>query len=354
MIIDKNYAMNSFLTYRSIVKSGICFSREYPVKKYPIYSLKERKKVYGVEDTFNEIKAYIDSIYSDNSRKVALMLSGGIDSAILAALVPEGTKAYTFKTLSSNSVDDVVYAKKYAKKFKLDHEIINVTWEDYDYSIDDLMLLKGAPIHSIEPQIYKAAKIANEEGYSTLLFGENADIVFGGFNGLLSKDWSSEEFFNRYSFVPSQNVLKSPQNIIDPIYSYTNSKDEVNVHDFLNDIFYKESNNSYFNACTLADIEFTTPFSRLVLGSELDLEKVRSGQNKYILREIFAKLYPEFENRKKIPMPRAVDQWFKNWSGPKRVEFLENIDLNLFTGDQKWMIYCLERFLNLIDEKGTI
>ncbi|MBO0448189.1 asparagine synthase [Enterococcus sp. MJM12] len=348
MEVDKIFAMNSFLTYRTIVDPDIAFSTDFPVKAYPIYKNVDRKKVYGAEDTFYEIKTYVKNLFEDSEKKVALMLSGGIDSAILAALVPEGTKAYTFKTMSTNSVDDVVYAKKYAKKFKLDHEVIDVTWEDYDKSIDDLMKLKGSPIHSIEPQIYKAAKQAKSEGFTTLLFGENADIVFGGFNGLLSKDWTLEEFYQRYCFVDPSMILVSPQKILYPIEKYSDNENHVDVHHFVNDIFYKESNNSYFNACTLADIEFSTPFSRLSLGSELDLNKIRSGQNKYILRQIFSELYPEFENRKKIPMPRAVDTWFADWQGPIRGEFLQNVDMSIFTGDQKWMLYVLERFLNLI------
>lgn len=347
-MIDKEFAASSFLTYRTIVDENVYFDGNFPIKKYPIYMLNERKKVYSVEDTFKEIKKYVEELFSDKKRRVALMLSGGIDSAILAALVPEGTKAYTFKTLSDDSVDDVVYAKKYAQKFNLNHEIIDVSWDNYDSSMDDLMKLKGAPIHSIEPQIYMAAENAKKAGYTTLLFGENADIVFGGFDGLLSKDWRAEDFFERYSFVDPSEVLKKPKKIIEPVCQYTDKEGNVKAHEFINDIFYKESNNSYFNACKLAEIEFATPFRGLILGSELDINRVRSGENKYILREIFSDLYPEYENRKKVPMPRAVDAWFADWEGPKNEMFIPNIDMSKFSGDQKWMLYSLDRFLNLI------
>ncbi|WP_213335288.1 asparagine synthase-related protein [Enterococcus casseliflavus] len=348
MKIDKIYAMNSFLTYRSVLRTDIYFTDKYPIRRYHPFSIEQRKKVYDSTDTMVEIKNYIDKLFYDDSRQTALMLSGGIDSAILAALVPAGTKAYTFKTLSSDSVDDVVYAKKYAEKFNLNHEIIDVTWDDYNSSIDNLMLHKGAPIHSIEPQIYKAALKAKKDGYTTLLFGENADIVFGGFNGLLSSDWNSEDFYHRYCFVNPFDILKKPIALMKPILKYTDVNDRVDVHRFINDIFYYESNGSYENSCSLAEIEFATPFNRLIMGSELDLKRVRSGENKYILREIFSQLYPDAENRKKIPMPRAVDTWFKDWAGPKHYEFIDSVDMSKFNGDQKWMIYVLERFLNLI------
>ncbi|WP_181041504.1 asparagine synthase C-terminal domain-containing protein [Enterococcus faecium] len=350
MKIDKDFCMNSYLTYRGIVQEDIGFSSSFPPRIYKPYNIEKRKKVYDSKDTFKEIKNFVDSLFNNTQNNIALMLSGGIDSAILAALVPEGTKAYTFKNDASESLDDVIYARKYAQLFKLNHEIIEVSWDDFNNIMDSLMLHKGAPIHSIEPQIYKAALAAKESGYNTLLFGENADIVFGGFNGLLAKDWTTEEFYQRYGFVDPKLVLNNPQKIIKPILKYTNSMGEVDVHSFINDVFYTEANSSYENACSLAKIRFTTPFNRLKLGSELDLKRVRSGENKYILREIFAKLYPNFENRKKIPMPRAVDKWFSNWSGPTRKEFKKIEDMNKFSGDQKWMIYCLERFLNLIED----
>ena len=44
------------------------------------------------------------------------------------------------------------------------------------------------------------------------------------------------------------------------------------------------------------------------------------------------------------PMPRPVDVYFKNWSGPSRLEFRKDIKMNKFTGNQKWQMYCLERF----------
>ena len=51
-------------------------------------------------------------------------------------------------------------------------------------------------------------------------------------------------------------------------------------------------------------------------------------------------------------MPRPVEQWLNSWDGPKRKEF-KNIDINTFSGDQKWMIFCLEYFLNLLDKGIT-
>ena len=49
-------------------------------------------------------------------------------------------------------------------------------------------------------------------------------------------------------------------------------------------------------------------------------------------------------------MPRPVDAYFANWEGPKRKEFRDDIDITKYSGNQKWLLYCLERFLNIYDK----
>ena len=84
-----------------------------------------------------------------------------------------------------------------------------------------------------------------------------------------------------------------------------------------------------------------------------DIEKtvrVRNGEPKYLIRELFAKKYPNFPVPNKTPMPRPVDSYFEDWQGPTRSEFKKNLDMEKFTGNQKWQLWCLERFLNLIEK----
>ena len=33
----------------------------------------------------------------------------------------------------------------------------------------------------------------------------------------------------------------------------------------------------------------------------------------------------------------------------KIVEFKENLNMDIFTGNQRWQLYCLEKFLNLFE-----
>ncbi len=82
------------------------------------------------------------------------------------------------------------------------------------------------------------------------------------------------------------------------------------------------------------------------MAEPLDLKRVRSGDSKYMLRELYRRRYPEFEVPEKIAMARAVDVWLADWEGPQREEFIPGCVEGL-TGEQKFLVYSLERFLDI-------
>ncbi len=350
MEVDKQFCMASYLQFRNIVdprktfKEGIIPTRFLPTRPlYPVGNKEELKSA---------IKDYIEPLY-ENAGDTTLMLSGGMDSAILAALVPKGTKAFTFRSNTPGTTDESPFAAEYARQNDLEHEIIDIDWQDFlDYA-PDLMRRKGAPIHSITVQVYVAARKAREQGYLNLVFGELADAIYGGLSDLLSRDWTEEQFIDRYSFVDPMEILKDAQRITYPITRYTDESGIVDVHEFMGSVFLPESADSYISACDTAGVKFVSPYAVSRMSKPLDLERVRGGENKYIIRELFAELYPDEQPRKKLPMPRAVDQYLAEWEGPTRPEFREDIDLSKLSGDQKWYIYCLEWFLNIIEEEKS-
>ena len=343
MIVDKEYCMSSFLMFRTIVGDNIAFTENLKPKKFQ--PKKDRYKIRSIDDIDKAIK----QIFKNSiDKKTGIMLSGGIDSAILAKYMPEGTKAYTLKCIAEGAIDETERARKYVKENSLVHRIVEIYWEDYIKLSPKLMKHKGAPIHSIEPQIYKAALQAKEDGLEKLIFGEAADAVFGGLDGLLSKEWKFEEFVDRYTFVKPERVLKRPRLILDP-YKKFQVGNIVDTYRFLSEFFYLESVGSYTNACSLAGVEFIAPYVDMKLDIPIDLHRIRMGESKYLIRELFEKLYPGFEIVKKIPMPRAMNQWLANWKGPKREEFIQN-SIDDFKGDQKWLVYALELFLDLLDK----
>jgi hypothetical protein len=342
MNVDKKYCMSSFLMFRCIADSNKTFKEG--IKPNLFIPDFER---YPVK-TYSDIGDIIRSVLKENvDGKTALMLSSGIDSAILAKYLPKGTKAYTLRCVADGALDETEKAKRYADECKLDHKIINVTWEDYLKYSPLLMGHKGAPIHSIEPQIYKATQQAKDDGIEKLIFGESADCVFGGQSGLFSKNWPLEEFIDRYTYVNPEEVLKDYEIITEPYTNYI--KDGlVNICDFMGDFYYRESVGSYKNPCNLAGVRFIAPYTKMYLDIPLDLSRINKGDSKYLVRELYNELYPEIKSSPKIPMPRAVDQWLKEWEGPKREEFKVK-SVEGLSGDQKWLIFILEMYLNMIN-----
>ncbi|MBQ6623351.1 MAG: asparagine synthase [Mogibacterium sp.] len=333
--------------YRYGYKEDVSISNKYP--NHIVDLAFERKKVRTAEDLLAAIKEIVEE--STAGGKTALALSGGIDSAILAKFMPEGSVAYTFRCVvpGTKVTDESERASYYADVCKLDHHILDIYWEDIERVIDDLMRHKGGPVHSIEAQIYLAALKAKEAGFENIIFGENADIIYGGMNGLLQKDWLFGEFVDRYCYVKPYHVLKDAEMPLEPFKEFCKDG-HIDGHDFINKYFRQEALGTYNNACNTAGINFVGPYSMTVLDAPIDYDRVRSGDTKYVIREAFKILYPDYKAPDKIPMPRPVNEWFANWEGPKREEFLPHCTDEM-TGDQKWMVWCAERYLNLLEEK---
>lgn len=350
MTVDKMYCMSSFLMYRIVVDENKIFSEKYPIKMMPFP--KNRERITSSEQLLEFLKYEMEK--RTQGKKCGLALSGGIDSAILLKLMPKNSIAYTFKCIvpGVEVTDETVRAKEYidyAMPEGIEHKIVPVYWEDMESLSVPLMKKKGAPIHSIEVQICKAALQAKKDGCDIFIFGETADCIYGGHSQLLSKDWTIGEFIERWSFVPAYKVLREPMMILEPYKQYEENG-YVDVPSFLTYFESVASLNSYLNACGLADMELFAPYAYTIMNDKLDLQRVRRGENKYLIREIFNKLYSDFEIPDKVPMPRPTNEWLKEWTGPTRSEFWPNCTENM-TGDQKWLVWILEKFLNLLEEE---
>lgn len=266
--------------------------------------------------------------------------------------MPEGSTAYTFRCVvpGKKVIDESERAAHWAEICKLNHKVIDIYWEDVEAVVDKLMLRKGAPIHSIETQIFIAAQKVLADGFTKFIFGESADVTYGGMDGLLAKDWLFGEFVNRYTHIMPYMVLHEPQLPL-ALFREFEVDGHLDGHAFVSKYFRQEGIGSYFNACETAGIEFIAPYSLTKLAHPIDYKKIRGGEPKYIVREAFRKLYPGEDIPRKTPMPRPVNEWFENWQGPTRKEFLPHCQESL-NGNQRWMVWSLERFLNLIEPEN--
>lgn len=346
MKVDKDYCMSSFLLYRRVVNQECGFYENVIPKTISANWFQGRVPVSTSEELEKSIKDTVNKATQDG--KAALALSGGIDSAVLAKFMPKGLIAYTFKCTAGDQavIDETERAAAYAKECGLRHKIIEITWDDMKRYAPILMEHKGAPIHSIEVQIYMAGLQARKDGLERVVYGETADVNYGGLSNILSKDWHVGEFIERYAYLKPWMALRNPKVDFSQVLPYCDQNGYVDVHKYLSQFDIIESLNSYINACETANVEFVAPFARTYLQGPLDMKRIRRGENKYLIREIFQRNYKDFRVPEKIPMPRATDQWLKNWGGPTEDEFIPDCVYNM-TGDQKWMLWSLEKFLQM-------
>jgi len=343
-MVDKTYAMSSFLQFRAIYDLNISFAENInPPRRADTSFAARRKPISTSEQLYNHIVEFMQRELAGG--KAALALSGGIDSAICAAFMPKGSVAYTFKCVvpGKQVTDETQKAKRFCALNGLEQRIVEISWEDYETLSSELFKYIGAPFHSIDIQIYKAALQAKRDGFDTLVFGQGADLIYGGFDRLLSKDWTLGEFIDRYSCVMPYKALKDFVVITEPYVKF-NKNGFIDLHNFLDEHLFWEDIHSYHNSCAAARIKFAGAYMNTV-HKPLDIARVRGGDNKYLVREVYKRLYPDMDMAEKTPMPRPMDEWLCNWQGPKRPEFWENCHINM-TGDQKYYIWILEKFLS--------
>ena len=345
---DVRYCASSFLMYRIIVDRERWFADD--MKPEWIDFPSPRRPIHTSDELLDALRSRVASATA--GKKVGIALSGGIDSAILLQLMPDDAIAYTFKCVvpGVETTDESPRAAQYLEyvgKPGIEHKVVPIYWEDMLELSEPLMLRKGAPIHSIEVQICKAAMQAKADGCDIFVFGETADCIYGGHSNLLARDWPFGDFVDRWSFVQPYKVLRDFELDLGPYREYE-VDGYIDVLPFLSFFESEASLNSYLNACGLAGMTLEAPYAHTVMADPLDLERVRSGQNKYLVREVFNKLYPGFTVPPKTPMPRPMDQWLGNWEGPVRPEFWPHC-IDGMSGDQKWLIFALERFLDLVD-----
>lgn len=345
-MVDKNFCMSSFLTFRYIIDDDKEF---YEGTKHQVYKLipeEKRVLVWNEHDIDKALEAQFEQV---RKKRLGILLSGGMDSACLAAYMP-GCDAYTFRFLGGDyQKDELARAEYYAKKYNLSLHYVDISWETVQTNLNAVMKKKGAPVHSIEPQILAAAKQAKADGVEMMIIGDAADYVFAGMDGLLSKDWTFDEFVERYTYLKPEEILINPVDMrfAYEIYRQGEMIDYIGLMHEYADI---ESYASYENAFETCDMDFLDPYEVLKMAEPLDLQRVRNGESKYLVRALFKMKYPEIPVPQKLPMPRPVDEYFKTWAGPKRLEFRDDIDMSKYTGNQKWQMYCLEQFLEMNED----
>lgn len=135
-----------------------------------------------------EVASRLKSIICENvcsCRVDALALSGGLDSSILASCLPSNSvHAYTVAAKDFLS-SDLVNAQLVAKLYGIDQTVISAGMDDLlqaiDHTIKILKVFNPIEIRN-NVVVYLVMKRAKDDGYRSIMTGDGADELFGGYN----------------------------------------------------------------------------------------------------------------------------------------------------------------------------
>lgn len=347
-MVDKDFCCSSFVALRYVEKDNMEFFEGFHHRTYALPSEDELTLIGNEKELDEELKRVFSTV---KDKRLGILLSGGMDSACLATYMPEGSDAYTFRFLNGKyDPEELHRAEAFAKECKLNLHYVDIDFDAIKEALLPVMESKNAPVHSIEPQLYIAAKQAQKDGVEMLVIGDAADYVFYGMDGLLSRDWTFDDYYKRAIYIEPSEVLANPKDIKYLFERYRKDNNMIDFVGFYDKSITEESYGSYDNAFHAANMPYIDPYEKMKLKEPVDLSRVRSGDSKYYVRALFRMKYTNIPLPEKHPMPRPVDEYFKNWEGPKRKEFRTDIDMSKYSGNQKWLLWCLEQFLNEYDK----
>jgi len=296
----------------------------------------------------------IKQMYSDDT---AVILSGGVDSSLLAALTSMDVKKgiTTFSTVFKDDKDERKYSDLVAEQFGTDHHNYMIDSESYADSYLEAVWHNDEPINFANSvAIMMMSKFAEEKGFNKIMAGEGADEVFAGYG-----------FF----FDPRPLMYRTQYALPSDIMCLLNIKPNTNHFEYRLDLLkdnpyagtsgdqwytfytYLQAVLNRLNKMTVSqDIEVTCPYFTLDMIEDIfyqvpDDLKVKDGTTKYILKKLAEKYFPkDFVHRKKVGFSIPINSWLRDEQGLGRYVKILLEDRTLDRG-----IYNADGIRNLVN-----
>jgi len=314
---------SEYLSFRS-------FYTGFPVDKAALKTLKSAF----------EINEFVKDRIS-NLDKPALLLSGGMDSAIMVPHLPKGAVAYTTYHEGDERFE-VDLAKNYCDRFQIEHRVIEIQAKDYLNTIDKLMTNKKMPLSPAEPIFYLAAKKASEDGYYDVITGGAADARLGGFRNL-RKNRSLNSFEQKLNknYLNPRKILKQGLSIKYLLDEYRLDKKNffgnytVDTDKFLREVGLERF--AYDNAISSGGCRHIAPLADFIF----NFDKAKNHKKpKYVIEEIFQSIYGQRPPKKLgIHKPISLLSDYK----PESYIF-RKLNWTKLKYPQKFLVYSLDRF----------
>ena len=158
------------------------------------------------DDALQKVEGYLQNSVTKclDTKKVGILLSGGLDSSLVAAMAPGGMieHSYCLKPLTKKGSlhqkdEEVFFSEKIAKKCGFTHHIIDMTPEDLVDNVDEIIESFSQPFSGTISG-YFVYKHATKE-CKKLVTGDGADELFGSY-----RHHSITKVLERYAVMKEQ------------------------------------------------------------------------------------------------------------------------------------------------------
>jgi len=132
-------------------------------------------------DLFEQLRSKLEEAVERN-RADGMLLSGGLDTSILAFVVRPGT-GFTV-ALKDSLASDLSYSEKVSALLGIQHKKMEFTTEEALATLPEVIrILKTCDLAlPNDLAIYFALKLARESGISFIMTGDGADELFAGYS----------------------------------------------------------------------------------------------------------------------------------------------------------------------------
>jgi len=229
------------------------------------------------------------------SKGDAIFLSGGLDSSLLAAI---NKPKMAYVAVFNDGSGEYSWAYKVASHLGIELKGVMITRDRYLSTLEYLIKQKGDGLHPNEPCLYLMALQAKKDGFKTIISGEGADGLFGGYTKLLIGDFMRDEQTFRDRYLKIENGGKIP----------FKKWQEWGMYRFLLEIHTPALIDRAYNACDSADIEVVFPYLENGIPQMMWEAPIGQKIDKPILKEIAVKYLPKkIVYRKKVAFPVPWD-----------------------------------------------
>ncbi len=350
------------------------------------------------EEAVNQVEALLiqSLIPLVEGKKIAIPLSGGLDSSLLVAMVRKvfGNKPIYTYSAGFYGDDEFEYSRLVAKEFRTVHKEKVLYKEDYvgeNSLLQPLITHKCEPLHPNEIALAVIERLAQRDGCEIAICGEGADDIFGGYGQnfrMYMNHCSEQPFFDffldnyRYFTLDERRQIVKDEYLVDDFGLLMSVIEENELPaDLCNLALYftqkihtvglitRGANAMRFNCLEtgfpyiekrLVDFVNSLPFDYKIRWKSEDDEVIAKNKHfrdiserhdipKYILKKLAEKYLPnKVIYRPKYGFPVPFEKWFKDlneWPMDKQIFKTDN--LSPFNGWKKFMLINLDTFVKV-------